>query len=213
MSASESPTPAAKRGRPRDPDRVRRVLDAAIRQFHENGLERTSMESVAKEAKVSKMTIYSYFPCKGSLFAAALTEVTEQIMDMGGMIQLDPMAPEAMLMAVGEAFLRLLRDEKCVSQHRALFCASAEHQDSREAFYKVGPERVNKQLSAYLKAVDAAGALQIADADMAAEQFLSLFLGTGQYRMLLNLEAPSAAQDACLLKANVALFMKGYGVI
>ena len=62
----------SKPGRPRDPERMRRVIEAAAQQFLEQGFERTSMEAVAKASGVSKMTIYSYFPTKSALFEAVL---------------------------------------------------------------------------------------------------------------------------------------------
>lgn len=53
--------PKPQRGRPRDPERCRRILEAAQRHFNEHGLERASVDAIAADAGVSKMTVYSNF--------------------------------------------------------------------------------------------------------------------------------------------------------
>jgi hypothetical protein len=45
---------------------------------------------------------------------------------------------------------------------------------------------------------------------MAANQFLSLFLGLGQIRALLGLSLPGKRDDDELLKANVDLLLRGH---
>jgi AcrR family transcriptional regulator len=44
-----------------------RVLDAALEQFEEFGIRRTTMEDVARRARVSRVTIYRRFPSKDAL--------------------------------------------------------------------------------------------------------------------------------------------------
>ncbi len=50
-----------RRGRPRDPERLRRIVEAAHSHFNAHGLERASVDAIAADAGVSKMTIYSHF--------------------------------------------------------------------------------------------------------------------------------------------------------
>ncbi len=49
--------PQPRRGRPRDPERMRRVLDAAKQHFYEHGYEGANLDAIANEAGVSKMTV------------------------------------------------------------------------------------------------------------------------------------------------------------
>src|SRR2546428_13956307 len=56
----------------RRPDRrPDEILDAALRVFARSGLHRTNLEEVAREAGISKGTIYLYFKDKEELFVAA----------------------------------------------------------------------------------------------------------------------------------------------
>ena len=46
-----------RRGRPRDPERLRRIVEAAHTHFNAHGLERASVDAIAADAGVSKMTM------------------------------------------------------------------------------------------------------------------------------------------------------------
>jgi AcrR family transcriptional regulator len=62
-------------GRPRDPSIDIAVLDATIRLLAESGVDGTSMEKVAAEAGVSKVTLYTRFSSKSELIGAALSHL------------------------------------------------------------------------------------------------------------------------------------------
>ena len=76
-AAPGSPPPAsaakpAGPGRPKDLGKRAAILEAAKRMFTHSGFERASMDQIAAEAGVSKLTVYSHFGDKDSLFAAAV---------------------------------------------------------------------------------------------------------------------------------------------
>jgi len=67
-----SRTPRWQRRPDRRPDEI---LDAALRVFARCGLHKTNLEEVAKEAGISKGTIYLYYKNKEELFVAAAHRV------------------------------------------------------------------------------------------------------------------------------------------
>jgi AcrR family transcriptional regulator len=71
-AAPASGSPLLARGRPRDADADRRILDAAFRQLAEAGYGGMSIEAVAAEAGVAKTTIYRRYPTKTDLAVDAL---------------------------------------------------------------------------------------------------------------------------------------------
>jgi len=199
-----------KRGRPRDPERLKRVLEAAAQQFLEHGLERASVEAIAKASGVSKVTIYSYFPTKEALFEAAVASCTEEVFASIPRGALDPRDPENALTLIGKAFLQLKRSDKAVGTFRLMFAVTGQHAEACEAFYRQGPEELIHQIADYLRTAASAGSLSIRNADEAADQFLSLFLGSADIRVMLGLGKPKASEDARLIKANVDLFLRAY---
>lgn len=54
-----------------------RIINAARRTFAKNGFSKTSMDEIAKSAKVSKGGLYHHFPSKDELFMALFVENQE----------------------------------------------------------------------------------------------------------------------------------------
>jgi AcrR family transcriptional regulator len=67
--------PRAPRWQRRSAERPEEISAAALRVFARRGLHKTTLDDVAKEAGVSKGTIYRYFKNKEDLFTAAAQQV------------------------------------------------------------------------------------------------------------------------------------------
>ena len=52
-----------------------RILDAARELFLRNGLRGTTMEAIAREARIAKPTLYAHFPDKDAVFLAILEQL------------------------------------------------------------------------------------------------------------------------------------------
>ena len=59
-------------------DISKKVLSTATRLFKEKGIYQTGVDTLAKEAKVAKMSLYKYYPSKESLILAYLESETEE---------------------------------------------------------------------------------------------------------------------------------------
>ncbi|MEM8674205.1 MAG: TetR/AcrR family transcriptional regulator [Cyanobacteria bacterium P01_G01_bin.67] len=57
--------------------KTKAILRGAMEEFLANGYAATSMDKVAKTAKVSKATVYSHFGDKESLFSAVIQDLAE----------------------------------------------------------------------------------------------------------------------------------------
>jgi TetR/AcrR family transcriptional repressor of mexJK operon len=207
MSDSSKP----KQGRPRDPERMRRVLEAAEQQFLEQGFERTSVEAVAKASGVSKMTIYAYFPTKKALFEATIGRRVDAAFDFRSDVELPPADPRKALTLIGRHFLALIRDDDVIRKQRILFAEAGAQQDACSAFFQQGPLNVVTRVRDFLDSAVAAGSLAPHDTGAGADQFLSLFLGTAHIKALLGLGKPTPEEDERLLEQNVEMFMRAYG--
>jgi AcrR family transcriptional regulator len=199
------------RGRPRDPARLRKVVETAHRHFAAHGFERASLDAIALDSGVSKVTIYSYFASKQALYEAAIADRTDGVAQAASSARLDPNNPKATLTRVGAEFLKLMRDDGVLGQHRSLFGSAAVHSAAGAAYFEQGPKRLIHELAEYLQAAHDAAHLKVPKPHLAADQFLSLFLGEGHLMALLGIGKPSAADDAQLLRENVKLFLARYG--
>jgi AcrR family transcriptional regulator len=61
------------------PERRARILDAARHLILRQGLRATTMEAVAREAKIAKPTLYGYFTDKEAVFAAIIETLIQEI--------------------------------------------------------------------------------------------------------------------------------------
>lgn len=212
MTQNDTLPPKPQRGRPRDPERGRRILEAARSHFYAHGLERASIDAIAADAGVSKMTIYSNFGSKEGLFEAVIRERTEHVVGgVAGVESLDPNQPQKALLAIGERFLALAREEDALGKFRSVYGAAGAQPEACRAFYREGPERLNGELAAYLRRADAAGTLKVRHPLQTASLFLSMFLGDGHIRGLLMLDMPDAKEERALVREAVRVFMSAYG--
>jgi AcrR family transcriptional regulator len=210
-SSDNDALPKPQRGRPRDPERFRRILEAARSHFYEHGLERASVDAIAADAGVSKMTVYSHFVSKEGLFEAVVRERTDRVMGgLAGVDALDPKQPQKVLLAIGEQFLALTREEDSLGKFRAVYGAAGAQPEACRAFYRQGADRLIGDLAAYLRRADASGTLKVQHPRQAADLFLSMFLGDGHIRGLLMLDMPDARENRALLREAVRVFIAAY---
>jgi TetR/AcrR family transcriptional regulator, mexJK operon transcriptional repressor len=66
------PTPSRSVGRPRDAEKREAILDTAWAMFLERGVQSTALDAVARQAGVSRVTLYSHFADKTALFETAV---------------------------------------------------------------------------------------------------------------------------------------------
>lgn len=202
-----------KRGRPRDPERMRRVLEAGAAQFLEQGYERASMEVVAQAAGVSKMTLYNYFPSKEALLEACVASRTDDMFAAFLIDRLDPAQPAQALELIGRQFVALMRADDALRIHRIMYGLASTHPEICDRFHQAGPQRTIDLTREYLTSAVAVGSLDVDDTELAADQFLALHLGTPHVRATLGLGTPPLADDEHLVRENVKLFLARYGTV
>jgi AcrR family transcriptional regulator len=66
-------------GRPRSEPARQAILVAAVQLVEEGGYGRVTMEGIARSARVSKQTIYRWWPTKAAIILEALNEAAETI--------------------------------------------------------------------------------------------------------------------------------------
>jgi TetR/AcrR family transcriptional regulator len=86
-----------------------RILEAAIREFSDNGLAGARTEQIAAAAGVNKALLYYYFESKEKLYSAALELVSARVRDRSMAVYLRAESPgERMLRAALDHFDRIL---------------------------------------------------------------------------------------------------------
>ncbi|RBQ30992.1 TetR family transcriptional regulator [Arcobacter sp. FW59] len=68
-----------KRNRPLNQEKRNAIIKAAIEEFYTKGYEASSMDTISKEANVSKATVYNHFKNKEDLFLALAHILLEKL--------------------------------------------------------------------------------------------------------------------------------------
>ncbi len=165
------------------------ILAAAKRTFLQRGFGAVSMDAIAREAAVSKATVYAHFAGKEELFGAVIERECERFLASFSAGELDPGDVRASLTVLGRRFLELVLSPDGIALHRIILAEVTRFPMLGEVFWRAGPERQRVQIEGFLQSAAASGTLSFHDTRLAAEQFLSLIRGEIQLRQLLRLEA------------------------
>ncbi|HBM73903.1 MAG TPA: transcriptional regulator [Erythrobacter sp.] len=175
MSRNDAKRP----GRPTDKAKRDAILGAAGASFLEHGFAASSIEQIAADAGVSKVTVYNRFGDKRGLFAAAVERECEQISTALAVPELPSGALRARLTTIGEAMVAFLSRPEFIRFERRV-AAETEHDPAiGAAFLAAGPHRMKRAFAELIAAMGEGGELTVDDPELAAEQFASMCKGMG----------------------------------
>lgn len=198
-------------GRPKDLAKRQAILEAAKILFLSHGYANTSMDAVAAEAGVSKLTVYSHFNDKETLFSAAVVAKCEE--------QLPPLffelpqgiAVENVLLNIARGFHHLINSDESVNLHRLIMALGSQDPKLSLIFFEAGPQRMVQGMERLLTQIHDTGVLSIDQPRNAAEHFFCLIKGAGNFRLLYGCGEPLTEEAAeSHVREVVGLFMRAY---
>jgi AcrR family transcriptional regulator len=188
------------------------VLAAAKRTFLAGGFGAVSMDTIAREAGVSKATVYSHFAGKEELFGAVIGRECELYFARFSAGELDPVNVRASLTVLGRRYLELVLAPDAIALHRIILGEVTRFPGLGEVFWRAGPERQRVQIEAFLQSAVASGTLSVPDPRLAAEQFVSLVRGEIHLRQVLLLAGNAGEAEIDLaVEGAVDTFMRAFG--
>jgi AcrR family transcriptional regulator len=187
-----------------------KILDVATGLFLMDGYEKTSIESVARGAGISKRTFYHRFQDKGALFAAVVHRIIENLRPAAGpplyagenaeqvLRRLASLMVHAAVMPSILALQRLILAE--ARRFPELAVAMAQEAATVEAI---------KGIAALLEGEVKTGRMKLTNTEFAALQFMQLVVAIPQRRALgLGTPMTPAERDAWA-SDSTTLFLNG----
>jgi TetR/AcrR family transcriptional repressor of mexJK operon len=208
---SRRPKPNAP-GRPKDLEKRAAILAAAKTLFPQRGYEGTSMDAIAQAAGVSKLTVYSHFQDKDTLFVEAVKGRCEELMPPELFVARVEGPAREQLERIAHAFFRLITSHEAVAMHRMMSVQLPEGSQLPRLFWEAGPRRTVELLAEFLRVEHEAGVLQVPDPALAASQFFCLL--KGEYHARQTCGYPLQWGDADIerhVSATVDLFLRAHG--
>jgi AcrR family transcriptional regulator len=206
--------PGAPRAAARDEpqSKAEAILGAAEIAFLAGGFGAVSMDAIAREAGVSKATVYAHPTGKEELFGAVVRRLSERRFHGFSAEALDPGDIDASLRTIAARFLDLVLSPEAIALNRIIIGEVTRFPALGAVFWAAGPERTRVQIEGFLRRAAAAGALAVPDARLAAEQLIALARGEIHLRSLLRLEDPGdPAAIAGAASRAVATFLRAFG--
>ncbi|TRW95126.1 TetR/AcrR family transcriptional regulator [Candidatus Methylobacter oryzae] len=200
-------------GRPRKGEELLsrdRLLDTAHSLFLEYGYGNLSLETIAKDARVSMRTIYSQFGGKAGLFGALIRRCSDQFVSDLSLENVLERSPEDALVSFAKQFLHRITRPDVVRMRAILIGESPRFPDLATQFYEQGPQRTLQHLAQFFAKQQKAGYLAEMDPHFLADQFLSALRSERFQKLQLGLEpTPDEAEIDAWVRQAVGLFLRG----
>jgi TetR/AcrR family transcriptional regulator, mexJK operon transcriptional repressor len=189
------------------------VLIGARKVFLRDGFERASVDDIAREAGVSKATIYAYFPDKQLLFLeVASMECRRQVEDVEASMTADTPV-RTMLTDAGERIAAVMMSESSRQVFRIVIGEAEHFPGLAQEMYQFGPGVVLARLARGLQCYVDTGELSVPDVDLAAQQFVQLSRAPIHDRIVFGMAHSIKPEEVRLgIDSAVEMFMARYGV-
>lgn len=198
-------------GRPKDPEKRAAILDAAKRLFPERGYEGASMDAIAAEAGVSKLTVYSHFTDKETLFEAAIASKCEEQLPHSLFLPAENEDIGERLHTIARHFHALATSAEAIELFRVMAAQAQTNPEMSLRFYEAGPKRTLGEFEQMLTEASKAGQLQIDDPKRTAGHFFCLLKGEMHMRRLIGC-CSEVSREECdaHIDSVVRLFLRAY---
>lgn len=211
-TSQESPLPCLRgAGRPKASDveaRTHDLIDAAARLFLANGYTRTSLEAIARAARVAVRTIYVKFGGKAGLLDAVLMSRRDEFFRMRDMDK-DMRPFRDVVGDFAHQFFDLLCQDQLIAMQRVVIAEAAENPELARAFYDAGPRLTREMLERFFARADIRAQLRDElPLDQLPSLLPTLISGDAMQRFVFPQDRPTHDDAHRLLDQRLELFYR-----
>ena len=161
----------------RPEERPRQILEAAFRVFGTRGLHQATLDDVAREAGITKGTIYLYFPGKAALFSAMLKARVNAVMPEVSAPQDGHCTPttRSRLDRIGRQLYAFFRSPAYLAMYRTIVSEASDFPEAAALLYREGILPANRRLAEVIRQGIAGGEFRSVDPLVTARAFAGMF--------------------------------------
>lgn len=187
-----------------------RILDTATRHFLAQGYGATSIDAIARDARISKRTFYDRFDGKPALFAAVVHHIIERLRPPQGLPSFGRAGLDEVLRRLAALILRAALAPDALALHRLMVAEAPRFPQLAAALDAEGStQEAIGLIAGVLEREARAGRLELRDPRFAAEQFLYMVMTIPQ-RRAAGLGTPMTAAELDRWARDVVdLFLDG----
>jgi TetR/AcrR family transcriptional regulator, mexJK operon transcriptional repressor len=187
------------------------ILSAAERVFFALGFSAATIERIAADAGVSKVTVYGHFGDKETLFEAVVTREAAQIKAAVAQLVTDQSSLEQSLINLGQIFIGFVLSPRVINFDRLLMAEAVKNPALAKRFMTAGPHQITRLLETIIAKGVESGELTVPDLPKAAEDIAGLWFGMAKLEAqmgLLGHLTPDAISTR--VRHGVTLFLRAY---
>ncbi len=198
-------------GRPKDVQKRELILSAAEKAFFAQGFSAATIERIAADAGVSKVTVYGHFGDKETLFEAVVTREADQIKSAVAQLVTADSSLEQSLINLGEVFIGFVLSPRIIKFDRLLMAEAIKNPGLAKRFMAAGPHQIAHLLETIIATGVQSGALIVPDLAQAAEDLAGLWFGMAKMEAqmgLLGQLSPEVISER--VRHGVKMFLRAY---
>jgi TetR/AcrR family transcriptional repressor of mexJK operon len=214
MATSTQTRPQQGPGRPKDMEKRAAILAAAKALFIRNAFAGTSMDAIAADAGVSKLTVYSHFGDKDNLFREVIRSRIQDLLPEQTYAFDAHLDIRDILLRIALTHAHVDCNAETVGTFRAILsdCRQGNPRYGR-LIWEEGSTRTHGLMERLLQQAVDAGQLEIDDVPRASVQFLTLIKGNLMMRQMFGcMDCPQsyAEEIEATARAGVTMFLRAY---
>ena len=198
-------------GRPKDLEKRQRILESAKQLFLEMGYHGSSMNQIAQNAGVTKLTVYNHFQDKATLFTCAIEDTCEHILSTRPRELTADSNFIVVLNEVCELALNIVNLPEAIKLDLLLLELAAEHSPLVEQFYRASHLKMRQVWENFFQDAAALNFIQQDHPARQTELIVSLLMGLRHQEVLLGMRpVPEAAERQAIIHSAIEIFMLKY---
>ncbi len=205
---ADDQTPRKRRAAPeiREAD----ILDAALEEFSRHGFAGARMEDVARKARVSKGTVYLYYPTKQALFEALVRrDIAPRVSLIIAFLDSYDGPLEPALLRIADMAGPVIENGQLPVYPKLLMAEAARFPDLAQFYRREVVEKMLGALSGVFGRAMARGEIAPGDTLMAAHLFIAPFLKAIMWSLVFAPTETVLFAPGPYLRAHVKLFLAG----
>lgn len=187
------------------------VIAGARAVFMREGFEGASVDEIARDAGVSKATLYSYFPDKQHLFLEVLKQECVAQSEVEMLFEQTGLSVEEKLRVICKKLITFLLSDFGQDMFRVCVAEAKRFPELGTTFYESGPRHWGDRIVSFLQSDKAQAVLDIKDVHMAADQLAQLCRTDLMLKVLFGIETdPDEAEIDRVAGEAVKTFLARY---
>lgn len=196
-------------GRPKDLEKRQRILESAKSLFLKQGYHGSSMNEIARDAGVTKLTVYNHFQDKATLFTCAIEDTCEAlIMARPPQLSTDSNFQQALAQLCALS-LEIVYLPEAIKLEYLLLDLASQQSPLLQQFYQASHQKLNQVWQHFFQQAIALGFIPNRPLEQLIQLMLSLLLGQRHHEILLGIRPiPAAEEQQQLIQSSIQLFLQ-----